>query len=56
MQGEEEIESEVSDENAQADDTSNLEMFDDSAEELNVETEADSSENVELEAEVEHGF
>ena len=31
-------------------------MFDDSAEELNVETEADSSENVELEAEVENGF
>lgn len=49
-EGEEETESEVSDENAQADDASNLEMFDDSAEELNVETEADSSENVELEA------
>lgn len=45
-EGEEEIESEVSDENAQADDASNLEMFDDSAEELNVETEA----------EVENGF
>lgn len=44
-EGEEETESEVSEENAQVNDASNLEMFDDSAEELNVEQEAEA-ENV----------
>ena len=52
----EETADEVSGENTQDDNTSDLDMFDDSAEELNEESDADSSNTAETETDAESGF